>query len=55
METGEYNISYIKKYLEDKPMALIKCVKRIQGIMVPKGNPNNITSIKDIKDKKMNL
>lgn len=53
METGEYNISYIKKYLGDKPMALIKCVKRIQGIMVPRGNPNNITSIKDIKDKKM--
>ncbi len=34
-------------------MALIKCVKRIQGIMVPKGNPNNVTSIRDIRDKKL--
>lgn len=48
MDTGEYNVSYLKKYLPDKNIALIKFVKRIQGIMVPKGNPKNITSIKDL-------
>lgn len=53
METGKYNVSYIKKYIGNRPMALIKCVKRIQGIIVPKGNPNNIKSIKDIRDKKL--
>ncbi|HDK7174165.1 TPA: molybdopterin biosynthesis protein [Clostridium botulinum] len=53
MESGEYNVSYIKKYIGNRPMALIKCVKRIQGIIVPKGNPNSITSIKDIRDKKL--
>ena len=53
MESGEYNIPYIKKYLKDKDIFLIKCVKRIQGIMVPKGNPHGITSIKDISEKNL--
>lgn len=48
MEDGSYNMSYLKKYLPDKPMALIKGVKRIQGIIVPKGNPLNINTLQDI-------
>jgi putative molybdopterin biosynthesis protein len=48
MENGSYNVSYLKKYLGDKPMALIKGVKRIQGIIVPKGNPLDIKSLTDI-------
>ena len=50
-DSGEYNIPYIKKYLPDKNMALIKGVKRIQGLMVPKGNPLNIKSLKDVADR----
>ncbi len=45
--TGEYNIPYIKRIFS-KPMALIKGVERIQGIMVKKGNPLNIKGIKDL-------
>jgi len=48
MEDGSYNVSYIKKYLGNKPMVLIKGVKRIQGIIVPKGNPLDIKSLSDI-------
>jgi putative molybdopterin biosynthesis protein len=48
MEDGSYNSTYLKKYLPDKGMALIKGVKRIQGIIVPKGNPLNIKSLQDI-------
>lgn len=48
MENGSYNISYLKKYLPNKPMVLIKGVKRIQGIMVPKGNPLDIKCLQDI-------
>jgi putative molybdopterin biosynthesis protein len=48
MENGSYNVSYLKKYLGDKLMALIKGVKRIQGIIVPKGNPLDIKSLTDI-------
>jgi putative molybdopterin biosynthesis protein len=51
MENGSYNVSYLKKYLGDKPMALIKGVKRIQGIIVPKGNPLDIKSLTDIVTK----
>lgn len=46
-ETGIYNISYIKKMF-DEPMALIKGVNRVQGIMVEKGNPLNIKGINDL-------
>ena len=46
--TGCYNTSYIKKYLGNGPIALIKCVQRIQGLMVAPGNPKNIKSIVDL-------
>jgi len=48
MEEGSYNISYVRKYLPHKNIALIKGVKRIQGLMVAKGNPLNIKCLKDI-------
>lgn len=47
-ETGSYNISYIKKLFRE-PMALIKGVGRVQGIMVKKGNPLKIGGIEDLK------
>ena len=46
-ETGIYNIPYLKKVCKE-PMALIKGVGRIQGLIVKKGNPKNIASLKDI-------
>ena len=48
METGEYNISYIKKYFPGNKMALIKGLKRLQGFIVEKGNPKNIKSFEDL-------
>jgi len=53
MDNGEYNISYVKKYLPGRDISLIKCVKRIQGFMVPKGNPNNIKGFSDLADNKL--
>ncbi|WBW99505.1 molybdopterin biosynthesis protein [Oceanirhabdus sp. W0125-5] len=52
MESGEYNVSYVKKYLSNQNIHLIKGVKRIQGLMVQKGNPLNIKGFKDIADGK---
>ncbi|SEW39437.1 molybdopterin biosynthesis protein [[Clostridium] fimetarium] len=46
--TGIYNMPYIKKMFEE-PMALIKGVKRIQGLIVQKGNPLNLKDISDLK------
>ncbi|MDF2840323.1 MAG: molybdopterin biosynthesis protein [Clostridia bacterium] len=48
LDEGIYNLSYIKRYLPNMEMALIKGLKRIQGIMVKKGNPKNITSFEDL-------
>lgn len=49
-ETGEYNVSYIKRMFGGSggKMALIKGVHRIQGIMVKKGNPLGIRGIEDL-------
>ena len=47
-ETGIYNIAYIKQLFPDEPMVLVKGVHRIQGIIVKKGNPLNIRSVKDL-------
>lgn len=48
METGEYNVSYLKKFVPNKKIALVKCVNRIQGFMVKKGNPKNINKFEDL-------
>jgi putative molybdopterin biosynthesis protein len=47
-ETGEYNISFIKKYLADVPLQLINLAYRDQGLLVPKGNPKGITGFVDL-------
>jgi putative molybdopterin biosynthesis protein len=48
---GSYNTTYIKKYLPEKQLTLIKGVRRMQGLMVRKGNPENIRGIKDLLGK----
>jgi putative molybdopterin biosynthesis protein len=52
-ETGEYNTSYIKKYLGNRKIALVKGVKRQQGFIVAKGNPKNIRTIEDLARKEV--
>ncbi len=51
-ETGEYNISFIKRFLKNLPLRLINLCYREQGLIVAKGNPKNILGFQDIaKDK----
>ncbi|MGC2048274.1 MAG: molybdopterin biosynthesis protein, partial [Gallionella sp.] len=50
-ETGEYNISYIKKLLPDTKIMLVNLVYRTQGFIVAKGNPKNIRGFDDLKRK----
>ncbi len=47
-ETGEYNRSYVARYLKNVPVAVFHLVKRIQGFIVTKGNPKEIKGIKDL-------
>jgi len=47
-DTGEYNISYVKKYLAGEKIALLRCARRQQGFMTAPGNPLQIKSLADI-------
>lgn len=46
---GTYNISFLKKYFPQGGIKLVECVGRTQGIMVAKGNPLGISSMKDLQ------
>jgi putative molybdopterin biosynthesis protein len=43
-----YNIPVVKKYLGTKPALLINVAKRIQGLVVAKGNPKGVKEISDL-------
>lgn len=47
-ETGEYNISFIRRFLKNIPLQLVNLCYREQGLIVAKGNPKNIRGFKDI-------
>ena len=46
-DDGSYNVNIIDKYLDDN-YNLVRGVSRVQGLMVKKGNPKNIKSLKDL-------
>ena len=47
-ETGEYNLSYIRRLFGSGKIELTKGVGRTQGILVKKGNPLGIKGIEDL-------
>ncbi|MED1952781.1 molybdopterin biosynthesis protein [Brevibacillus centrosporus] len=47
-ESGEYNQSYVEKYMKDKEVVLVQLVYRQQGWFVKKGNPLGISSVRDL-------
>jgi len=52
-KTGGYNASYVKKYFPDRNVALVKCVRRVQGILVAAGNPKGIKGLRDLCDNRI--
>lgn len=46
--TGEYNFAYIQQYLPDIPVVVVTLLRREQGLIVARGNPKNITALKDL-------
>ena len=48
-ETGEYNVSYIRKLLPATKVILVNLVYRTQGFVVPKGNPKGIMGFEDLR------
>lgn len=51
VETGEYNLSYVKRYLKGMKVSIFHLVLREQGLILPKGNPKSIRSIRDLARK----
>lgn len=47
-ETGEYNFSYIERYLKGTPVRLVQLAMRRQGLLVRPGNPSNVRGIEDL-------
>jgi putative molybdopterin biosynthesis protein len=47
-DTGEYNISYINRYLSGVEVYLINLVHREQGLIVAPGNPKSIKGLEDL-------
>jgi molybdenum cofactor synthesis domain-containing protein len=47
-ETGDYNGSYIRRYIKKTPVTLVTLVHRWQGLMIAKGNPKGIQNISDL-------
>lgn len=54
-ETGDYNISFIQRFLTDTPLQLINLCYRQQGLMVAKGNPLNIKGFEDVARNKLSF
>ena len=46
--TGAYNISYIRQYMPTIPVKVIALVGREQGLIVKRGNPKGIKSLRDL-------
>ena len=53
-ETGEYNIPYLKRY-NVRNAVLIRGYMREQGLIVAKGNPNNVRGLEDVVDKGLTI
>ncbi|MGA2264593.1 MAG: molybdopterin biosynthesis protein, partial [Acidobacteriota bacterium] len=47
-QTGDYNRSYIRRYVPQTPVTLVTLVHRWQGLMLAKGNPKGILGMADL-------
>jgi putative molybdopterin biosynthesis protein len=47
-ETGEYNTSYIRRYLPGVKVKVVTLVGREQGLLVKRGNPKHVKSLSDL-------
>ncbi|MHB1420216.1 MAG: molybdopterin biosynthesis protein [Bacillota bacterium] len=50
-DTGEYNISYLERFLRGMDLVLVNLVYRQQGLIVAKGNPKGISGLEDLAGK----
>ncbi len=47
-ESGEYNVSYVQRYLPDRRVVIVTLVGRVQGLILPPGNPKGLATLEDL-------
>ena len=47
-DTGEYNISFVRRFVKGRDVMLVNLVRRIQGLIVSPGNPKPVAALKDL-------
>jgi putative molybdopterin biosynthesis protein len=47
-QTGQYNVSYIQRHLAGRGVVLVHLAGRVQGLIVPRGNPRGVASLRDL-------
>ncbi|HET6318637.1 MAG TPA: molybdopterin biosynthesis protein, partial [Chloroflexota bacterium] len=47
-QTGEFNVSYLRKHLAGREVVLVHMAGRVQGLVVPPGNPKGIAGLPDL-------
>jgi molybdopterin molybdotransferase/putative molybdopterin biosynthesis protein len=52
-ETGEYNLSYIQRYLKGLKVSVFHLTLRDQGLILAKGNPKTVKSLEDLTRKEI--
>lgn len=52
-DDGSYNISYIEKYLAGIPVRVVNLVMREQGLILPRGNPDEVKGLDDLARKRL--
>lgn len=46
--TGLYNVPFVQRVLPGRPVVLVNLVKRLQGLIVPAGNPQGLETLADL-------
>jgi putative molybdopterin biosynthesis protein len=46
--TGEYNLAFVRRYVPERALVVVNLVHRIQGFIVPPGNPKSIATLADL-------
>jgi molybdate-binding protein/DNA-binding PadR family transcriptional regulator len=55
IESGEYNVPFVKHLMPEERVLLLHLAQREQGLMVARGNPKRIRSLKDLARRSVQL
>ncbi len=55
IESGEYNLSYVRHIFPDRSVKLVTLAHRVQGLIVLPGNPKQIRGLEDLDREDLNF